>query len=380
MQKRIKIIFYIAFATLSVFIISFFVFKDKITDIYSDRQLLRNEDILDTREDEKMRIDYKLKVLGWVPYWDQERATESFRNNADKFDYISFFWYYIDEGGKVRKYQPAKEDLATINFAKSKGVKVLAVVTNLPDYSEGGDWDWRRVNVVLGNKQSREKHIRELLELVERKGFDGIDIDYEALKKDQREEFSLFIKEISEVFHGKGKEVGVAIHPRTSEFDPNAPEGYEAQDLVKLSQSADRLYLMTYEEHNSADDPGPIGSLSWSSKVVSYVNNKLNGEGEKIFLGIPLYGYDWNTDRKSLKALEFAGVQEVISTYNPKISYLTDIGEKTFEYENDGLNHEVWFNDADTSESKIELAKQNWLGGVAFWRLGGEDESIWKEF
>src|SRR3990172_10684553 len=137
---------------------------------------------------------YEPKVIGWIPYWDQTNASQSFKKNVSKIDYVSVFWYRIDENGKLGTYKGVAEDKSIIDFAHKNNVNVLALVANL---SETGDssWDYQRVNKVISTKESRKKHIAELIKLVEKHGFDGIDIDYEALRNYQRDYFTQFIKE-----------------------------------------------------------------------------------------------------------------------------------------------------------------------------------------
>src|SRR3990167_8296425 len=147
---------------------------------------------------------YEPKVIGWIPYWDQTSATNSFKKNASKIDYVSVFWYRIDENGNLGSYKGAVEDKSIIEFAHKNGVLVLALVANLNETGDG-TWDFQRVDKVISTKQARSKHIKDLIELVEKNNFDGIDIDYESLKTSQKEDFAQFIKELSEQLHLRNK-------------------------------------------------------------------------------------------------------------------------------------------------------------------------------
>ena len=100
-------------------------------------------------------------IKGSIPYWDQESAFSTFRQNFVFFSYINLFWYYVDNDGIIKKYQDAYEDKSIIDFAHAKNVKVLAVVTNLSD-EEGSTWDSSRVEIVIKNKTTRDKHIENI--------------------------------------------------------------------------------------------------------------------------------------------------------------------------------------------------------------------------
>ncbi len=287
----------------------------------------------------------------------------------------------MDNDGNILAYEQAFENPEIINFAHDNGVKTMAVVANLPDYSEGGDWDWKRVDEVINSPSSRQIHILNLLDLVKERDFDGVTIDYEALRRQQRDDFSLFIEELSRVFHENDKIVGVAIHPKTSENNPQEKNGSQAQDLIKLSVSADQLYFMTYGEHDSSTGPGPISSLGWMEQVYGFAINDLGVDSQKIFVGLPLYGHDWPLSSiGSVGGPNFADVKNLIEKASPTIYWNEEAGEAFFEYSDEKDKRIVWYNDADSITSKLKLVKQFKTGGVAFWRLGGEDQDIWAIF
>lgn len=321
-----------------------------------------------------------LKSIGWIPYWDQEVATQSFKENADKIDYISLFWYRIDKNGNLGAYKDAVEDKSIIEFAHSKNVKVLALVANLSE-SGDGTWDHKRVDSVIASKEARKKHINDLINLVEKNNFDGIDIDYEALKTYQKDDFSLFIKELSKELHKRNKILGVAIHPKTSENNPAEDNGSHAQDLRKIGRYADQLYFMTYLEHGAFSQPGPIGSLSWMEEVIKYGTYQI--PKHKAYLGIGLMGAQWtkNPDGSytpTNSEMSFLDILSRVNTYN--LVPIWDEESKTpyLTFSESKKENIIWFENAESVKLRVDLAKRYGTGGVALWRLGGEDERIWE--
>lgn len=325
-------------------------------------------------------LNQPLKAIGWIPYWDQAVATESFKQNVTELDYISLFWYKIDENGKLGAYEGTVEDKSIIEFAHNNNVKVLALVANLSE-SGDGTWDHERVDKVISNKDAREKHIDELVDLVEKNNFDGIDIDYEALKSYQKDDFSLFIQELSRELHKKDKILGVAIHPKTSEDNPLEDNGSHAQDLRKIGRYADQLYFMTYLEHGAFSEPGPIGSLSWMDQVIKYGTNKV--PRQKVYLGIGLMGAQWskNPDGTHTAVESEMSFLDVLSKAN--IYNLTPIWDETSKtpyltFMENGTENIIWFENAESTRLRISLAKKYGVSGVALWRPGEEDERIWE--
>src|SRR3989344_417084 len=315
------------------------------------------------------------KNLGWIPFWDQEKAFSSFQKNSGVFSHISLFWYILREDGSVKKYIYAVEDRNIISYAHSKNVKVLALIANLPDEDEGGDWDYSRVDKVIETSAARKKHVADLVALSKKNGFDGVNIDYEAMREYQKDSFTLFIKDLSTALHNNGKILAVALHPKKSEGDPQYSNGSQAQDWKELAKYADQLHLMTYGEHWDTSSPGPIASVPWVKSILSYANSLI--PRQKLFAGVPMYGYDWSNTSKA-RGLTYSDVKNLISKYKPKVLLDSRSQSKHFGYRDSaGVNHTVWFEDKDTIQAKMNLFNNLGISNTAFWRLGSEDTRVW---
>lgn len=309
-----------------------------------------------------------LVVRAAIPYWDQENAVESFKKNADLINNISLFWYYLDSTGEIQKYEYAKEDRSIIDFAHENSVKVSAVITNLPEI---GSWDSERVKRVLENEQTISDHVDNIKQLLIEKNFDGVTIDYESIDPSERDNFSKFVKRLSEVLHKDGKYIEVALHPIK---DEKTERQYFFQDWKNLSENADRVYIMAYGQHSDEDDSGPIASIDWVFQILSYAKNQ-NIPQEKLFLGIPLYGYDWHKDSdEPAEGLTFQDVSNLLLEKGVVAEWDENSKSPHLSY---GGDHKVWFENGRSVEEKIKLAKEFGLAGITFWRLGEEDPNVW---
>lgn len=314
-----------------------------------------------------------LIIRGSIPYWDQERAFESLKNNPAAFDEIALFWYYLTKDGSIKKYQYTNENKEIIDFAHANNIKVVAVITNLPDRSNTS-WDSERVEDVLSDEDTRHEHIDDIVSLTEDLNFDGISIDYEEVDSSQKENFSQFIKELSEALHIHNKFLGVALHPKTKD---TKDDRFGFQDWQKLGEAADQLYIMSYNEHWDTGKPGPIASIPWVKEIIEYSKSQ-KIQTSKLFLGIPLYGYDWEEDSdEEAEGLTYEDIIELINEYEVETKRDEKSGAPYFSYENDDSKHIVWYEDTKSIMEKINLVKEAGFGGVTFWRLGGEDQSIW---
>jgi len=315
-------------------------------------------------------------VKGSIPYWDQENALNDFKNHVENFNYINLFWYYLGQDGMIQKYEYANEDRSIIAFAHENNVKVSAVITNLPDYS-GAGWNSGRVENILINDEMRQSHIQNIVNKLRDYNFDGVIIDYELVRPSARDKFTNYVRELKEALRPENKILTVVLHPKTGENVDNEKIGV-FQDWKGLSVWADQLQIMGYSEHTDTDPSGPIASLPWVGKIIAYLES-LNIPKDKLFLGIPLYGYDWNKDNDTAaEDLTFNDVRSLLSTYGAEEKWDNIRESPYFTYTKNGRKHEVWFENAKSVLAKVNIAKNAGLAGVTFWRLGEEDPEVWE--
>lgn len=299
-----------------------------------------------------------------IPYWDQKRAYADFLTMADIVDQAAFFWFFMNEDGDIVAYEYANTDQALLDQVKELGVETGLVITNLP---EKGDWDSQRVEAVITDENRKSAHIQNIVDLANDLQVDWINIDYESLDTNLRDEYSTFIEDLSQALHSSKKKLGVALHPRTRRFGYTGLGKY--QDWTKLSRLADHLYLMAYGEHWDGSRPGPIASLDWVEANLKYARSQ-SVDFSKLIVGVPLYGYDWGEDGQA-NGLTYQEAVEVASLSSSLINWSDHKQAPFFTYQKEGERREVWFEDERSLRSKIDLAFESGVGGVFFWRLGG---------
>lgn len=317
-----------------------------------------------------MRNDGALFVLGSIPYWDQARAYSMFQKHVEDTDGLSLFWYRLDENGVIGKYEYASEDMSIVRFAQEKGVKALALIANLPD---DGDWDSNRVQKVIDTEEARRAHIASIIQLVESKGFDGVNIDYEFLKDSQTDDYTAFVNELGEALHAQGKMLVVAIHAQLPGTETRG------QDILSLT-GADYLGYMTYDQHYETSDPGANAEITWMRDVLRYAQSQ-GIPMKKILLGIPLDGYDWANDHgewHEANGVDYQSALALAKEKNVTLQYDAQVEAPYFKYtDENGVEHQVWFDDARSFKPKYELAKEFGVGGLLPWKFGAEDERIY---
>ncbi|MGB9724060.1 MAG: glycosyl hydrolase family 18 protein, partial [Chloroflexia bacterium] len=148
-------------------------------------------------------------VAAWMPTdWDTPEARTAFEANLDILDEVSPIWYEMRGDGTLMVLGGARDE-TLIRLAHEADVLVLPCLTN--------GFDPERTGYTLGNPERRSAFVRRILAEVEEYGYDGIDIDFEAVPETQRDEFTAFIRELAAGLHEKGRLLSVAIHARTGD-------------------------------------------------------------------------------------------------------------------------------------------------------------------
>jgi spore germination protein YaaH len=90
-------------------------------------------------------------------------------------------------------------------------------------------------------------------------------------------------------------------------------------------------------------------------------------------LGIPLYGYDWVIPYRSGTAAAAISNQNAVETamrYQASIQYSRADESPFFRYtDNQGITHEVWFEDVRSISAKMVLVREYGLQGLGAWQL-----------
>jgi spore germination protein YaaH len=310
-------------------------------------------------------------VIGYVPYWDQERSLDVVWEQSDLLDEISPVWYSLEPTGEVVLADDVHVtvDTEAVEEARNLGVRVIPTVTNL----RNGEWDAAAVQAVLRDPELRSAHVDELVELAITEGYDGIDVDYEHLEAADREAFTDFLTDLANRLQAEDKVLTVALHAKTS--DEGYAERNEAQDYQAIGRVADQVRVMTYDYSWENSPPGPVAPRDWVDEVLEWTVTQI--PPEKVILGIVLLGYDWVNGQGI--TINYNDAMARSEEYDAPVQR-SDDGSPWLTYQSaHGNQHEIWFEDAVSVQAKLELVSEYNLGGVFFWRLGGEDANVWRQ-
>lgn len=302
-------------------------------------------------------------IAAWFPPSFSGGARESFEANKDILDELSPFWYSTDASGRL--YGAHSDEL--VQAAHAANVLVIPSIHNI------GNTDV--VIGVLSDPYIRARHVQNIVDEVLARGYDGIDIDYESLPESMRQPFSAFIIELSGALHAHGKLLTIAVHAKACDYCGLG--GF--QDWTVIGQHTDRVRIMTYDYHWRGAEPGPVAPLYWVQSVAEYARNVISPE--KIFIGVPFYGYDWPPGGNA-RGLPWADIEDLIDAEGLTVNQMQrdhrgPVGESWFRYNSPQGVREVWYMTDLGLESKLDLVQTMDLAGIAIWRIGYEKPEYW---
>lgn len=258
------------------------------------------------------------------------------------------------------------DDELLIRRAKEFGVKPILVLTSL---NEQGNFSNELVNILLKNKQVQNNVIAELVNAVQAKGYDGIDLDFEFVLPQDRNAYVEFTRRLAGEMHSIGRTVSVALPPKISVDQRGLL--YEGIDYRGLGEAADHVLLMTYEWGYTYGPPMAVAPLPQVRSIVDYAVTEI--PVNKINLGIPNYGYDWPLPygRGVTRADTIGNIQAVdIARENGAVIDYDSVSQApNFHYIKNGTEREVWFEDVRSIQAKFDLIKEYGLRGAGYWNL-----------
>ena len=319
-----------------------------------------------------------------ISYWDERLGTASFNGYAYPYidpallsaqlpyvTYLTPFTYGISAGGGLLPL----EDDAMLSAARQRGT---APVMHLSTLTESGQFDTQRAEVVLTDFEVQDRLVSEVLQTVLRKGFAGLDVDFEYLPGELAEAYAAFLSRLQRLLHSRGLFVWAALAPKTSASQPGLL--YEGHNYAAIGAATDGVLLMTYEWGYTYGPPMAVAPLPNVRAVLDYAITEI--PAEKIFLGIPNYGYDWplpfvqgvtraqsiSNQRAIELAVEYGIAIQYDETAQSPFFHYTDAG---------GTVHEVWFEDARSMSAKLRLIAEYGFQGGGFWNLMRPFSQTW---
>ncbi len=329
------------------------------------------------------------QVIGFLPSWSIAAGSKIY---PEYMDQIIYFGLGMDEQGNIMKFDEKNQPLVEWSYLNSDYFKELqsrSKETSTKISVSIKQFDNDKVYTLITTPAYTTNAANQLAKLVEDYNLDGINIDYEYFSSTDEPTLQHYNKFLTEVTT-KLREINPHI---VISIDVNATVVYtdNAYDMVKIGELVDQVIVMGYDYHQPGSyKAGPVSPIDMPDERPSIRKTISSLEGrvhkDKIILGIPFYGYEWQTitEEPFSQTVPNTGaiatykrVRELIASRN---DVSLDFDETTLSprltYIQNGLIKQIYYEDERSLLEKIKFVELNGLDGIAIWALGYEGEYI----
>jgi cellulose synthase/poly-beta-1,6-N-acetylglucosamine synthase-like glycosyltransferase/peptidoglycan/xylan/chitin deacetylase (PgdA/CDA1 family)/spore germination protein YaaH len=299
-------------------------------------------------------------VAGFVVQWDAaSRAT--LQQYGDRLDWVIVEGAFLGRGKRDEVTVTLDPDL--LDDARRHDAAVHLMITNFGASS----FDSSLVTAVVGSAAARDRAVTQLAAAVRDQSLQGVVVDFELVPAWAHPQVLAFIAQLRQAIRPYDAVVSAAL-PVAAE------DGYP---MAAYGEALDYVIPMLYDEHASLTEAGPVASSAWFAERLDAVLADV--PSAKIIAAVGQYGYHWRSDRSQAATVSVgeamalgraaaAGPWFDARTRNPYASWRTP----------EGITHTVWYLDAATLWNQLKVVTGTGAAGVALWRLGGEDATLWR--
>jgi spore germination protein YaaH len=328
-------------------------------------------------------------VYGFVPYWTLDDVEVQ-----PELTHLAYFGLTIGADGSIITRQDGGLEPGYHNLQSDKFLE-LSQQMNTQNKSVEivlSQFDNDTIVSLLTNKKSTQNLLTSLDSILLAYPVNGINLDIEyagPITDSLRSKMVDLVAAINQHLEQKYEHIQLSIDMYAS-----AASRRQIWDVENIGPNVDYIVVMAYDFHQrSSSQAGPVAPLfggdeSWDSDINQHLADfvKLVPK-EKLLLGVPFYGYEWQTTSREPQAhtfpktgstASFKRVKNIMSesevlqveegwneqALSPYLSYIEDNEIFVVYYEN-----------SRSLSYKLDYVNQLNLGGISIWALGYEDST-----
>lgn len=333
-------------------------------------QLLRNNPYLSDREyiypGETIIISYdtqKIRSIVTSGYAYSFINRDILRKTLPYLTYLTIFNYRETAEGNIIDV----DDQEIINMAKEYGVAPMMLVST---QTGQGSSSSEISTTLLNSPELQDISIDNIMNILKRKGYYGLNQYFQFYSPEKQDLYINYLKKLSVRLKSEGYRLEITISPRTN------IEGteilYDDIDYSFILQYADGLLFLTYNWGFSYGPPASATPVNLLSEAI--INIISTVPPEKVYLGLPVIGYDWPLPYvpgyTKANAITTDTAIQIAANEGVSIQY-DEISQAPFYfyYINYQGQHNVWFKDARSIDAISRLVPEYGLGGLSIWNL-----------
>ncbi len=231
---------------------------------------------------------------------------------------------------------------------------------------------------VLGKTSKRDKLINRLLANAIEYNLDGINIDFENIKKETAPAYLEFLRELS---------IKCRVNGIVLSVDSYVPSEYtEFYDREEQGKVVDYVVVMTYDEHYAgSEESGSVSSIGFVKDAVTQITQMV--PPSQVIMALPFYTRLWKEQSTesgievSSSAYGMSQAESIVAANGAKVSWDKETAQNYAQYESQGIVYKIWLEDEKSLEEKLKVVfaeqENGKIAGVSSWKLTLEKSSVW---
>ncbi|XP_012275650.1 chitinase-3-like protein 1 [Orussus abietinus] len=306
----------------------------------------------------------------------------------------------ISEQGEVKildAWNDLPNDYGKDGFGKFNRLKQLSPTTKTLVAIGGWNEGSIKYSAVMKNPSLRSTFVNNVVNFVEKYGFDGFDVDWEypAQRGGSAEDVQNFVQLLKEL-KARLAPKGLLLSAAVGAAESSASQSY---DIKAISQHLDFINLMTYDLHGSwektiginaplkprSDEHGFQRSLNVEAAVNYWLSQ--GADPQKLILGTPLYGRSFTLGDPNrvtpgspargpgdrgiyTKEAGMLGYNEICELLPSWTSQWDEEQQVPYAYSGDQW---VGYDNVRSIELKAKFVLEKNLGGAMLWSIDTDD-------
>ncbi|MBP5407760.1 MAG: glycoside hydrolase family 18 protein [Bacilli bacterium] len=263
-------------------------------------------------------------------------------------------------------------ELSQINRIKELHAAGIRVCMSIGGWRDDSD-DWIPYQKASKTEEGRKQVANAILDIMERYELDGIDMDWEYPRSDDKNNFTLLMKEIRDTLKAKNQKYIISAAVPSS-------LNTRRYDYVALNEILDYFNVMTYDMETSSNTSyqsalytSSYSRYSTDDAVKSIINAGV--DKRKVVLGMAFYGKKYtNVGNNNMGRGEKYG-SKIYITYTEIYNNYLSKGIESYYDSNAGSNYIydeankvfICYEDEETIKAKCEYAISKDIGGIMWW-------------
>lgn len=284
--------------------------------------------------------------------------------------YLSVYAYYYNMNMQGAIININDDEL--IRAAREYGVAPIMILTA---QSESPMDEIELTHNLLRNPSAQEQLIRNLINILNLKGYYGVDFTARYIEPEDRALYVEFIRKLSSRLRAEGFRTFITLSFNVFELLTNV--FYEDLQLELLKDYVDNIIILTYD----------LGITNIAPSVLAYdtVNNLLEKiisaiPSEKIIFGISTIGYIWKLPYiegvTTGQAITYGSAMELAREFNAVIQFDEVTKASYFRFYSD-FEYIVRFRDARGINYALNSVSMYGIHGLGIWNIMYFFDQLW---